>query len=224
MAKPKIKALVMFSGGLDSRLAIKLLQDQGIDVEAIYIKLPFGQGCCTNFGCILNFTQLQGVKLHKIDASKGKLFKEYQKIIKAPKFKRGAGYNPCQDCKIFLFKQAKELAKKIKADIIATGEVLGQRPMSQMKQALLTDEQEAGLKNKILRPLSAQLLPETTYEKKGLVDRSKLLSLHGRQRKIQINLAKKYNIKYPGPAGGCILCEKLLKKRTIEKEINFVQL
>ena len=209
----KTKALVLFSGGLDSRLTIKLLQEQNLDVEALYIKLPFGKGCCTSFGCVLNYTQLQEVKLHQIDASKGKLFKEYLKLIKNPKFKRGSGYNPCQDCKIFLFKQAKKLAKEIKAEIIATGEVLGQRPMSQMEHSLRLDEQEAGLKNKILRPLSAQLLPETIYEKKGLIDRNKLLNIQGRQRKIQMKLAEKYDIKYPGPGGGCILCEKILKNR-----------
>jgi hypothetical protein len=219
----KTKALVLFSGGLDSRLTIKLLQEQNLDVEAVYMKLPFGKGCCTSFGCVLNFTQIQGVKLYQIDASKGKLFKEYLKIIKNPKFKRGSAYNPCQDCKIFLFKQAKKLAKKINAQIIATGEVLGQRPMSQMKKYLLLDEKEAKLENKILRPLSAKLLPETIYEKKGLVNRNKFLDIQGRQRKQQIELAKKYKIKFPEPAGGCILCEKLLTNRfktLIEKGIT----
>ena len=116
--------------------------------------------------------------------------------------------NPCKDCKIFMFKQAKKLAKKINANIIATGEVLGQRPMSQLKQQLKIIEKQARLKNKILRPLSAKLLPETIYEKKGLIKREKLLDLQGRQRIIQMQLAKKYNIKYPTPGGGCLLCEK----------------
>jgi len=207
------KALVMFSGGLDSRLTIKLLQEQRIEVEAIYVKLPFGKGCSQKSEEIIQFAKEQKTKLHQIDASKGKLFKEYLKIIKDPKFNRGAGFNPCKDCKIFIFKQAKKLAKEIKANIIATGEVLGQRPMSQMKSSLLLDEKEAGLENKILRPLSAKLLPETIYEKENLIDREKLLDLHGRRREKQIALAKKYKIPFTEPAGGCILCEKLLKGR-----------
>jgi len=205
----KTKALVLFSGGLDSRLAIKLLQDQNLDVEAAFIQLPFGGGCCNNFSCIFNFSQVQGAKLHVIDCTKGKLFSEYLDLIRQPKHGTGTAMNPCKDCKIFLFKQAKKLAKQIGAEVIATGEVLGQRPMSQMKQALALDEENAGLKNKILRPLSAKLLPETEYEKKGLIDRSKLLNLQGRNRKPQMKLAEKYNIEFPSPGGGCLLCEKL---------------
>jgi len=219
----KTKALVLFSGGLDSRITIKLLQDQGINVEAVYIKLPFGKGCCTSFGCVLNFTQIQGVKLHQIDASKGRLLQKYLNAIRKPKYNRGSAMNPCQDCKIFLFQQAKKLAKKINAEIIATGEVLGQRPMSQMKKHLLLDEKEAGLENKILRPLSAKLLPETDAEKKGLIDRNKLLDIEGRQRTKQMQLAKHYNLTYPTPSGGCILCEKFLKnrfKQILKRKLN----
>jgi len=209
----KTKALVLFSGGLDSRLTIKILQDQGLDVEALYIKLPFGTGCCNDFGCVFNFSQLSEVKLHTIDCTKGKLYKDYLKIIQNPKYSRGAGFNPCKDCKIFLFKLGKKFAKEINAEIIATGEVVGQRPMSQMKRDLLLDEQEAGLENRILRPLSAKLLPQTIYEEKGLIERAKLFDISGRRREKQIRLAKKYKIKYPTPGGGCLLCEKLLKNK-----------
>ena len=211
--KNKIKALVLFSGGLDSRLTIKILQEQNLDVEALYIKLPFGTGCCNSFDCVFNFSQLSEVKLNVIDCTKSKLFKDYLRILKNPKYSRGAGFNPCKDCKIFLFKLGKKFAKEIGAKIIATGEVVGQRPMSQMKKDLLLDEKEAGLENKILRPLSAKLLPQTIYEKKGLIDRAKLFDISGRRREKQIRLAKKYGIKYPNPGGGCLLCEKLLKKR-----------
>ena len=208
MKKEKNKALVLFSGGLDSRLTIKLLQEQNLDVESVFIQLPSGGGCCNNFSCIFNFSQVQGVKLHVIDCNKGKLFKEYLDLVKNPKHGTGTAMNPCKDCKIFLFKQAKKLAKKINADIIATGEVLGQRPMSQLKDVLLFDEKEAGLENKILRPLSAKLLPLTDYEKNDMIDRNKLLAISGRSRKIQMALAKKYKIDYPSPGGGCLLCEK----------------
>ena len=205
--KLKTKALVLFSGGLDSRLAIKLLQEQNLDVEAVHFKLPFGGGCCNNFSCVFNFSQVQGAKLHIIDCTKPPLLQEYLDLTKNPEHGTGKAVNPCKDCKIFLFKKSKELADEINAKIIATGEVLSQRPMSQMKHSLMFDEQEAGLKNKILRPLSAKLLPETEYEKQGLVDREKLLDIRGRTRKIQMALAKKYKIKYPSPGGGCQLCE-----------------
>ena len=209
----KIKALVLFSGGLDSRLTIKILQAQGLIVEALYIKLPFGTGCCNDFNCVFNFSQLSGVKLHTIDCSQGRLYKNYLRIIKNPEYGRGAGFNPCKDCKIFLFKIGKKFAKKIDAEIIATGEVVGQRPMSQMKKDLLLDEKEAGLEGRILRPLSAKLLPQTIYEEKGLVERNKFFDISGRRRENQIRLAKKYRIKYPNSGGGCLLCEKLLKNR-----------
>ena len=209
----KTKALVLFSGGLDSRLAIKLLQEQNLEVEALFVKLPFGGGCCNNSNAPFNFSQISGVKFHVIDASQGKLLQKYLRIIKTPKYGRGTSYNPCKDCKIFLFKEAKQLAKKIGAEIIATGEVLGQRPMSQMKKDLEIYEEEAGLKGRILRPLSAKLLPLTIYEEKGLIERANLLSIKGRERKKQMALARKYKINYPNPGGGCLLCEKVLKNR-----------
>jgi tRNA U34 2-thiouridine synthase MnmA/TrmU len=203
-----VKALVLFSGGLDSRLVVKMLQDQKIKVETIYFKLPFGGGCCNNFSCVFNFNQISGVKLNVIDCTKGKHFQDYLELVKNPKHGVGTAMNPCKDCKVFMFKYAKTFAKKIKADIIATGEVLSQRPMSQLKQALLFDEKKAGLTNQILRPLSAKILPKTIYEEKGLVNTSNFLGLQGRQRKVQIKLAEKYKIKYPMPGGGCLLCEK----------------
>src|SRR3989339_32738 len=185
------KAVVLFSGGLDSRLTAKLLEKQGFEIHLVFVKLPFGGGCCNDIPCIINFAQTQGYYLHIIDATKGQKFKEYLELTKNPKYGRGKALNPCKDCKIFIFKQAKKEAKKLKIEVIATGEVIGQRPMSQMKEILLFDEKKAGLQNKILRPLSAKLLPETEYEKNGLVNREKLLSLHGRQRIEQIELAKK---------------------------------
>jgi len=209
--KPKSKtpkALVLFSGGLDSRLAIKLLQQQNLEVEAVHIKLPFGAGCCTDESCVINYSQVQGAKLYIIDATKPPLFNEFLKIIKNPKHGTGTAMNPCKDCKIFLLKQAKKLAKKIGANIIATGEVLSQRPMSQLKHQLELTEKKAGLKNKVLRPLSAKLLPPTDYQKSGIINNDNLLNLKGRQRKIQMQLAKKYKLKYPSPGGGCLLCEK----------------
>lgn len=204
--KKKVKALCLLSGGLDSRLACKIMQQQ-CEVEAVYFDLPFGSGCCKQ-SCAFNFTQMQGVRLHIIDCKKGRLFKGYIKSIRKPKYGYGSGINPCIDCRIFMLKEAKKLARRIKADFLVTGEVLNERPMSQHSAALGITEKEAKVKGILLRPLSAKLLSETDMEKKGFIDRNKLLDISGRQRIRQIELAKKFNIKYPSPGGGCLLCEK----------------
>jgi tRNA-uridine 2-sulfurtransferase len=199
------KALVLYSGGLDSRLVIRLLQDQDFEITALYFALPFGCGCC-NINCNFNFTQKEEVKLEIIDVNKDPLLSEYLTIIKNPKYGTGAGINPCKDCKIFMFKKAKEYADKNGIELIATGEVIGQRPMSQISSAMKTIDEEIGFE--ILRPLCAKKIKPTLYETSGLVDRTKLLSIIGRGRKEQIALAEKYKIKYPAPGGGCFLCEK----------------
>jgi tRNA U34 2-thiouridine synthase MnmA/TrmU len=139
---------------------------------------------------------------------------EYLKMVRKPKHGYGRNMNPCIDCKIFMLKKAKKYAKEIGASFIFTGEVLNERPMSQHSKAMKIIEEEAGLKGKLLRPLSARLLPETVMEKKGLVKREKLLDIRGRSRKPQIKLAGGFNIKdYPSPAGGCLLtCKEYADK------------
>ncbi len=208
----KVKALVLFSGGLDSRLVIRILQKQNVNIIAVFFRLPFNTGCCKEHNAF-GFSQIRGIKLHIVDCTKGKLLEEYLKIIKKPKFSRGSGMNPCIDCRIFLLKEAGKLMKKLKIDFIATGEVLGERPLSQNKKAMQIVEQEAKLQGRLLRPLSAKLLPETESEREKLIKREKLLAIEGRQRKKQIELAKKYKINYPNPAGGCLLCEKEFSKK-----------
>ncbi|MEM3555991.1 MAG: 7-cyano-7-deazaguanine synthase [Candidatus Micrarchaeia archaeon] len=200
-----MKALVLLSGGLDSRLAVKLMQEQGA-VEAVHFKLPF-EGCCFS-ECAFRFAQSEGVKLHIVDMAKGKLFQEYMKIVRKPRFGYGSGMNPCIDCRVMMLREARELAKKIKADCVVTGEVLGERPMSQTRRALELIERESGLQGRILRPLSAKLLPETDAERKGLVKREKFYSISGRRRKPQLELAEKFKLRnFPTPGGGCLLCE-----------------
>jgi tRNA-uridine 2-sulfurtransferase len=191
MTKLKEKVLVLYSGGLDSRLVVKLLQDKGHEIEAIHFNLPFGCGCC-DLGCNFNFTQKEKVKLTIVDASKGKLLDEYMALLKEPKHGTGKGVNPCRDCKIWMFKKAKEYADKHKIKIIATGEVQGQRPMSQTHHAMKLIEEEIGFK------------PE-----RPLMD----IGIKGRGRKPQMKLAEKYGIKYPSPGGGCLLCDKTLAPR-----------
>jgi len=210
--KDRKKAIVMLSGGLDSRLALKIIQEQGLEPISLFYKLPVGTGCCDE-NCSFSFSQSQGVKLKVFDCTKGNLLKEYIETIKNPKHKRGSGFNPCVDCRIFMFKKAKEFADSKKIDLIVTGEVLDERPMSQRKKSMEIIENESDLKDRLLRPLSAKLLPETQAEKKGIINRNKLYDIHGRKREKQIELAKKFNISYPTPAGGCLLCEKSLVKR-----------
>ncbi|MBD3252356.1 tRNA 4-thiouridine(8) synthase ThiI [Candidatus Pacearchaeota archaeon] len=212
MKNKKPKALVLFSGGLDSRIVIKIMQELGIKTEAVYFRLPF-PGYDNKLEDFKKFLREQKVKLHIIDVSKKPLFNSYLKTIKKPEHGYGSAMNPCKDCKIFMFKQVKKLAKEIKADIISTGEVIDQRPMSQKKKDLMLIEKKSRLKGKILRPLSAGLLAETIYEKNKLITRNQLYSIIGRTRKKQIQLAKKFKINYPDPAGGCILCEKNYSKK-----------
>jgi len=223
----KIKALVLLSGGLDSRLACKIMQEQlgKKNVEAVFFLLPFTGGCCSDKFCVFKFCQQQGIKLNIVDCTKGKLFMEYISILRKPKFSRGVCLNPCIDCHIFMLKKAKKLVKKKKIEIIVTGEVLGERPLSQHKSALMLIEKQAGLKGKLLRPLSAKLLPETKAEKTGIINRNKLLDIQGRQRIRQISLAKKYKISSPPPGGGCLLCEpeycKKLKEILEKKNLHY---
>jgi tRNA-specific 2-thiouridylase len=199
----KIKALALFSGGLDSILATKLILNQGIDVVALNFVSPFCH-CEKGGRCVTETAEKLGLPLMVLNASD-----EYLKMVQNPKHGYGKNMNPCIDCRIFIIKKAKKVAEQIGASFIFTGEVLDERPMSQHFQALKIIEEEAGLKGRILRPLSARLLPETIVEKKGLVDRKKLLGIRGRSRKLQIKLAEEFNVKdYPGPAGGCLLTYK----------------
>ncbi len=196
-----ITALVVFSGGLDSILAVKILQEQGIQVTG----LSFDSYFFDSKEAEKTAKQL-GIKLITKDISEQQL-----ETVKNPQHGHGTALNPCIDCHGLMFRIAGELAEfkgkdGKKFDIIATGEVLGQRPFSQNSEALKKVERLAGID--ILRPLSAKLLPITTYEEQGLVDRDKLLDISGKSRKRQLELVKKYGIEYfPSPAGGCRLTE-----------------
>ena len=187
-SKKRGKALALFSGGLDSALAIKLVQEQGIEVIALNFVSPFCT--CAGEGCsIVGLAKQLKVPIKLMN--KGK---DYLKLIRHPKHGYGKNINPCIDCKIYILKKAKQYAKKIGAKFLFTGEVLGQRPMSQHYKTLMLIEKEAGLKGKLVRPLCAGLMPETEAEKKGWIDREKLLKFEGRRRSPQLDLAKKYKI------------------------------
>jgi tRNA-uridine 2-sulfurtransferase len=205
----KVKAISLLSGGLDSILATELVKRQGIEVIAYNVKTPFGIPKKDGTS-----EATQAAEQLKVPLKVQEVDLEYIKMLRNPKHGYGKNINPCVDCKIFILKQAKKYAKEIGADFLFTGEVLGERPMSQHGPALKTIADEAGLKGKLLRPLSAKLMAETEAEKKGLIDRNNLLSIQGRSRKPQMELAKEYGIMvYPSPAGGCLLtCEEYAKK------------
>lgn len=208
-----MKAVALVSGGLDSTLAAKLIKMLGIEIVALNFKTPFclcdkktRQGCSHTAKTV---TENLGIALKVMNIAE-----EFFKVLKNPKYGYGSNMNPCIDCRILKFKEAKVFMQEIGADFILTGEVLGQRPMSQHRKALSIIEKESGLEGLVLRPLSAKLLPETIPEKKGWVDRTKLLALSGRSRKMQLNLANTLNIKdYSCPAGGCLLTDPEFARR-----------
>jgi tRNA U34 2-thiouridine synthase MnmA/TrmU len=203
-----VKAIGLLSGGLDSILATEMILKQGIEVTCFNVRSPF---ClCKKNGCAaVDAAKQLDVPLKMVAAGN-----DYLRMLRNPKHGYGRNMNPCIDCRIYLFKRAKKYAKETGAAFIFTGEVLDERPMSQHFQAMNLIEKEAGLKGKILRPLSAKTLPETDIERKGLVDRSKLMDIRGRSRKPQFKLAEEYGIKdFPCPAGGCLLtCEGYANK------------
>ncbi|MBI5144256.1 MAG: hypothetical protein HZA30_04235, partial [Candidatus Omnitrophica bacterium] len=167
---------------------------------------------CTRKGC--EHAGTQAAKILKIPLKVLNISEEYLGIVKNPKHGYGSNMNPCIDCRILIFKKAKDYMKELGASFIITGEVLGERPMSQRRDAILLIEKEAGLKDLVLRPLSAKLFEPTLPEREGIVDREKLLAISGRSRKPQISLAEELGInEYPCPAGGCLLTDPGFAKR-----------
>lgn len=194
----KAKGLSLFSGGLDSQLAVKVLEDAGAEVEGVFFETPFfsSAGARRSAAAI-------GLNLRVIDFTDDEC-----RLIENPPHGFGGAMNPCIDCHAGMIRRAGGLMAELGYDFVATGEVVNQRPMSQNRQALGTVEKASGLKGRLVRPLSAQLLEPTVPEIEGKLDRSKLLGLSGRRREMQFELAKKYGIvEYPSPAGGCKLTE-----------------
>ena len=207
----KAKAVALLSGGLDSSLAVRMMLEQGIEVEAVAIKTPFcdfdcGKGCGHR---VKEVASELGIQLNTVYYGE-----EYLKMLKHPKYGYGSGMNPCIDCRAMMYKTAKEYMEKIGADFVITGEVLFQRPMSQNKRALQIIEEETGMKGKVLRPLSAKHLTPTDGERYGFIERTKLGDIRGRSRKSQIALANYFNISDPpNAAGGCLLTDPAFSKR-----------
>lgn len=197
------RCLALYSGGLDSIIAIKLLADQGIEIEPLYFATPF-----FGFQALLDpepFTKAHltrfGIRIRIIDYTD-----EFIKILADPAHGYGKHFNPCIDCKIGMLKMAKDMLAPLQASFVVTGEVLGQRPMSQRRDAMNIIERDAGLKDLLLRPLTAQHMKPTLPERSGIVNRAALPAIAGRGRKVQEEIAHAHGIfDIPNPAGGCLL-------------------
>ena len=202
-----MKAIALISGGLDSTIATKLMQDLGVELICLNTVSPFCQ--CnhrSSSGCFHGAAEVAkdlGLKLISIN-----VVEEFLPIVKSPKYGYGSNMNPCIDCRILLFKKAKEAMEKQGASFLISGEVLGQRPMSQRLHTMQLIEKEAGVEGLVLRPLSAKVLAPTFMEKQGWIERDKLLAISGRGRREQIALASGFGINdYPCPSGGCLLTD-----------------
>ena len=197
-------ALALFSGGLDSLLAVKVIQDQGIKVIPVCFESPF-------FSCK---KVIQSAKQNNLSVNIVPLEQDYLEMIQSPKYGYGKNFNPCIDCHAFMYRKLGNMMEKFNADFLISGEVLGQRPMSQQLNGMNAVAKSSGYKDLIVRPLSQKLLQDTKPIREGWVDKELLLDLQGRSRTPQIELAEKYGItEYPTPAGGCLLTDPGYSKR-----------
>jgi tRNA U34 2-thiouridine synthase MnmA/TrmU len=197
--------VALISGGLDSVLAAKVIKEQGFNVTGLYFTSAFsksyGRESETPAAAV---SKAIGLDLRVIDMGQ-----DYIDLVRNPAHGYGKHINPCIDCKIFMLSRAGAMMRELNASFVVTGEVLGQRPMSQRRDTLNLIERNANLKGRVLRPLSAALLPPTKAEQDGLIQRDRLLGISGRTRTVQLRLAERYGISgYSTPAGGCLLTDK----------------
>ncbi len=206
----RVRCVALLSGGLDSTLAVKLMKDMGVEVKALAIKTPFCDFDCGK-GC--GFRVKEVADSLGVDLKTVYLGEEYIEMLKSPKYGYGSGMNPCIDCRVMMYRVAREYMGECGADFIITGEVLNQRPMSQNMRALRIIEKESNLEGKVLRPLSAKQLKPTEAESRGLVKRDMLLGIKGRSRRVQMELAKQLGLDAPNAAGGCLLTDRQFARR-----------
>lgn len=221
-AAAPIRSLHLLSGGLDSQLAVKVLQEQGIEVQGLVYTSPFFTPEAAR-----RAAKNLGVDLKEVDFTPDILT-----LLKDPPHGFGQGMNPCVDCHARMLKRAGDMMRDFNCSFLSTGEVLNERPMSQNRDMLAVVARDSGYGQWIVRPLSARLLPETEPEIRGLVKREKLLGFQGRNRTPQFRLAAKYNLAdYPQPAGGCKLTEPNFVKRLRDlkaheglEDVRFIEL
>jgi tRNA-specific 2-thiouridylase len=210
--KPKVIAIALLSGGLDSTLSAKVILKQGITVIGVNFAGAYCPRPWTGRSNAEKAAEQLAIELVTLPIEA-----DFLAMVKHPKRGRGKNMNPCIDCHTLMIRKAWAYGQTRGADLIITGEVLGQRPMSQNRQSLGVVARDSGVGDRLLRPLSAKLLDPTEPEQTGLVDRERLLDIEGRSRKRQMELATEYGIKeYPSPAGGCLLTEKVFSKRLAE--------
>jgi tRNA U34 2-thiouridine synthase MnmA/TrmU len=209
-----MKCIVMFSGGLDSTIAVHMMRRQGLDVLALNFVLPFYSGLGLAHQAIKDRAAMLGVPLRIEEEGE-----EYLAMFKTRSFGFGKNVNPCLDCRIHRIGKAAVIMKETGASFIATGEVVGQRPMSQRRDCLDIIDKKTGLRGLILRPLCAKVLKPTIPEEQGWIKREDLLDFSGRGRKGQIAYAKQFSLTYPNPAGGCLLTHS----RTAERYTDLAQ-
>lgn len=199
-----IKTIALFSGGLDSILAVRLIQEQGVDIAGLSFTTPF-------FNALKARAAAEQIRLPLMVED---ITGEHLQMLKSPRYGYGKNMNPCIDCHTLMLKIAGGKMEQTGADFLVTGEVLGQRPMSQTRQSLRLVAKNSGYADYILRPLSAQLLDPIKAELEGKIDRSRLLAISGRGRKEQMRLAETFGIShYPPPAGGCLLTDPMFARR-----------
>ena len=217
-----VKAVGLFSGGLDSILAVKLMLLQGIHVDVLQFRLGFEPLRLRR----VTRHRKQEVTKDEIEQRLGVTIQqpdvraEFLDLLFHPRHGYGAEMNPCIDCKIFILRKAKEYMQAHGAQFVFTGEVMGQRPMSQHRQTLLQTERRSELQGYLLRPLSAKLLDPTLPEQEGWVNREQLLDISGRGRKVQMEWAERYELPYPQPAGGCLLTDHGFSARLRELMVH----
>lgn len=205
------RCIVLFSGGLDSILACAILADQGIDVVALRFMSPFfGTETAKRVEEERRWMPDRfGIHVRNIDITKA-----FLPVLLNPAHGYGRFLNPCIDCRILMLREAARHLEALGAHFVATGEVMGQRRLSQRREVLALIERESGLSGRLLRPLSALKLAPTPMEEAGIVDRSRLLALHGRGRKEQMALASRLGIRgYPTPSGGCLLADPIISAK-----------
>ncbi|MDD3845801.1 MAG: hypothetical protein PHC90_05505 [Syntrophorhabdaceae bacterium] len=206
----KKRAISLISGGLDSAVATKLIMEQGIEVIGLHFSSIFASKRDRLRGHkALRTADELGIRI--ITKTKGE---DYIEIIKNPRYGYGKNMNPCIDCRIYMLNLTRELLPELDASFVVTGEVLGQRPMSQRRNTIELIEKRSGLTGLIVRPLSARLFPPSIPEQEGILDREKLLDISGRSRHMQYELVETYKLtEFDMPGGGCLLTDPIFSRK-----------